>query len=115
VRGRILEGACGYHEFRVLRVDDSTERATFEVETVASGQLRPFFGWNRAKHAVLEAAILATRVAVLPIRGILEELERLAAPVKRTAGPDEAAAFALLRAHIHAAARRQGIEPETHR
>ena len=35
---------------------------------------REFFGFNRAKHAVLEAAILATRVELLPADEILSEL-----------------------------------------
>ena len=32
---------------------------------VDQGRLRDFFGFNRAKHAVIEAAILATRLSLL--------------------------------------------------
>lgn len=99
VRGQILTSACRYYEFRVLRIDDVDERASIEAETVAHGDLRPFFGWNRAKHAVLEAAILATRVGILPQAEIRAQIERLQPWVNKTGGPDEHAAFALLLEH----------------
>jgi hypothetical protein len=109
VRGRVLTGACRYYEFRVARLDDAEERTTIEVETVAMGRLRDFFGWNRAKHAVLEGAILATRVGILPIEEIIEGFERLIEPVRRTSGPAEAEAFELLRAYVEQAAKREGL------
>ena len=71
------------------------------AQVVDSGRLRDFFGFNRAKHAVVEAAILATRIGVLPDERILEELERLAVPVKKTAGPEEREAFQFLLQHVH--------------
>ena len=58
---------------------------------------RPFFGFNRAKHAVLEAAILATRIGILPDDEIRREMERLAIPVEKTAGQQERRAFEFLR------------------
>jgi hypothetical protein len=63
---------------------------------VHTGRLRDFFGWNRARHAVLEAAILATRVHMLPEADIREQLERLRIPLEKTAGPAETEAFAFL-------------------
>lgn len=104
VRGRVIVGACRYHEFRVVEIDDREDRASLRCETVASGTLRDWFGFNRAKHAVIEAAILATRVGILPIDDIAEALRRLAPPVAKTGGPDEFAAFALLVGHVRRAA-----------
>lgn len=104
VRGAILSGACRYREFRVIGLDDRRERVVIEAETVAEGRLRDFFGLNRAKHAVVEAAILATRTAWLPTAGILEDYARLAVLVEKTGGPAERAAFALLEAYVRAAA-----------
>ncbi len=100
VRGWVLAGACRYHEFRVLSCDDQAERARFEVEVVHTGRLRDFFGWNRAKHAVVEAAILATRTAFLPLDEIEAEYRKLAVTVEKTGGPGEHAAFAFLRQHL---------------
>ena len=65
-------------------------------ESVHTGRIRDFFGFNRAKHAVVEAAILATRVRLIPRDEILTEFARLKVPVDKTAGPREAEAFALL-------------------
>ena len=103
VAGRILAGACRYYEFRPIVVDDLDERTTVLVETVAEGRIRDFFGFNRAKHAVVEAAILATRTAFLPRDEILAELQKLSILVDKTGGPAEHEAFDLLREHVRLA------------
>lgn len=100
VAGRILGGACRFYEFRAVDVDDRADRARITVETVAEGRIRDFLGFNRARHAVLEAAILATRTAILPRAEILVELERLAVLVTKTGGPIEERAFRLLHEHV---------------
>jgi hypothetical protein len=100
VRGFVLSNACHYYEFRVLRIDDREERVTIEAETVHRGRRRDFFGFNRAKHAVVEAAILATRTAFLPAEHIAEELRRLAVMVEKTGGPEEHEAFRFLKAYV---------------
>jgi hypothetical protein len=111
VRGRILTGACRYYEFRVAELDDRDERTTIVVDTVAEGRLRDFFGLNRAKHAVVEAAILATRVAFLPIDEILADFRKLGVLVEKTGGSDEHAAFALLNEYVVNAAQSKNHEP----
>src|SRR5262245_20720040 len=73
ILGYVLCDACRWHEFVVRKIDDRDERATIETEVVHSGRRRDFFGFNRAKHAVLEAAILATRTAFLPLGDIAAE------------------------------------------
>src|SRR5690606_13311764 len=100
VKGAVLRSACRWYEFRVVSLDDSAERTRIEADVVHTGRLRDFFGFNRARHAVLEAAILATRIHLLPADEIREELARLAVPVEKTAGPAERQAFALLRDYV---------------
>ncbi len=112
VRGRILTGACRYYEFRVIELNDLEARTTIQAETVASGRLRDFFGLNRGKHAVVEAAILATRTDYLPMLEILADYRKLAILVEKTGGPAEHSAFEMLRDHVHAIARNQGIDPD---
>ena len=63
-------------------------------------RLRPDFGFNRAKHAVLEVAILATRIERLPRADILTEMERLTAVVEKTGGQEESEAFTFLAKYI---------------
>ncbi len=96
VRGWVLEDCCRYYEFRVLSRDAARERAELLAEVVGFGRVRDFFGFNRAKHAVVEAAILATRLHLLPHAEIEAEFRRLAVIVDKTGGPKEQQAFALL-------------------
>jgi hypothetical protein len=100
VRGQVLTDACRYAEFRVVSwawgAGGNADRATLEVEVLHIGRLRDFFGFNRARHAVLEAAILATRIALLPREHIEAEFARLAPLVDKTGGTRERQAFALL-------------------
>src|SRR5215470_15335538 len=51
--GRIIADACRWYAFQVVSLDDRQERTHIEAEVIASGVLREFFGFNRAKHAVL--------------------------------------------------------------
>jgi hypothetical protein len=108
IRGFVLSGACRYHEFRVRSIDDREERMRIECETVHTGRLRDFFGFNRAKHAVVEAAILATRTDYLPLQEIEAEFRKLRVLVDKTGGEQERAAFDFLAGYVAQAGTRQG-------
>jgi hypothetical protein len=110
VAGMILTDACRYYEFRVIELDDREERTSIIVETVAQGRQREFFGFNRAKHAVVEAAILATRTDWLPLEEMLLEFRKLAVLVDKTGGPKERAAYTLLHRHVREIARERGLD-----
>lgn len=112
VRGRVLVDACRYYEFRVVEIDDQADRTSIRTEALVEGRLRDFFGLNRAKHAVVEAAILATRTDFLPMDEILSEFRRLLVPVLKTGGPTEHEAFDLLDRHVRAVARARGLDPD---
>lgn len=100
VRGWILAGACRWYEFRVRAVDGREPRLRVEAEVLHAGRFRDFFGFNRARHAVVEAAILATRTALLPAELIAAELRRLRPLVDKTGGAAEHQAFDLLCEYI---------------
>ena len=104
VRGVVLEAACSWREVQVRSIDATPPRARIGTVVVHRGVRREFLGFNRARHAVLEAAILATRTHLLPPEQIAAELERLQTLVDKTAGPREREAMALLTQHIRAAA-----------
>lgn len=91
-----LQDTCRWYAFRVAAVDSSQQRVRFDCQVVSHGTVRDFLGFNRAKHAVIEAAILATRLHLLPPQEIDQELSRLRIIVEKTAGPREFAAFAVL-------------------
>jgi hypothetical protein len=100
VLGYVIGTACRYYEFRVVSLDDREERTRIEVQVVNKGTLREFLGFNRAKHAVVEAAILATRTHLLPLEEIAAEYRKLTVVVGKTGGDAEHAAFAFLQAHL---------------
>ena len=106
VRGFRLRDACRAYEFRVVSVDDSSERTTIETRVVHVERIRDFFGFHRARHAIVEAAILATRTEILPIDHILRQLDELRMLVDKTGGEKERRAFSLLREHVEAAGTR---------
>ncbi len=96
VRGFVLCEACRFYEFRVVSVDASEQRVKIEAEVVHTGTLREFFGFNRAKHAVVEAAILATRLHILPSAEVAAEFRKLRVIVEKTGGPAEHEAMTFL-------------------
>lgn len=110
VRGQVITTACRAYEFRVTAVDDREERARVDVEVLHRETFREFLGFNRAKHAVVEAAILASRLGIIESREILTALARLEAPVAKTGGPEERRAFEYLTAAVDRAL--QSREPE---
>lgn len=100
VNGNVIEAACRWYEFEVESLDDKEPRTSIKVRVVHRGHIRDFFGWNRAKHAVLEAAILATRVHLLAESEIQEQMDKFRIPVEKTAGPAEREAFDLLSRYV---------------
>jgi hypothetical protein len=103
IRGFVMVDACRYYEFTAASIDDSAERAVIEASVVHVGRVRDFFGFNRARHAVVEAAILATRLDFLPLAEVAAEFRKLRVIVGKTGGPDEHAAMDLLEAKLRAA------------
>ncbi len=101
IPGAVLQAACRWYEFEVESLDDREARVSIEARVVHAGRIRDFFGWNRAKHAVLEAAILATRVHLLEASEIQPQLDSLRVIVEKTAGPAEREAFLLLEDYVH--------------
>lgn len=96
VRAAVLEDACSYREVVVEMVDDAPERAEVHCRVVGSGRLRDFLGFNRGKHAVIEAAILATRLHLLGHERIEAAFREYDEIVKKTGGEQEREAMAYL-------------------
>jgi hypothetical protein len=99
----IIADACSWRGVRVEDIDDSGQRAHIRTSVVERGTSREFLGFNRARHAVLEASILASRSRRLPPEDIRAELARLQVIVDKTAGSNEREAMDLVLTHIDAA------------
>lgn len=100
VRGVVLADACSWRELEVAAIDSTPPRSRIETVVAHHGHQRDFIGFNRARHAVLETAIYATRVHMLPRDLLLGELDRLQVIVDKTAGPREFEAMSLLSDYI---------------
>jgi hypothetical protein len=100
VNGAVLQAACSWRELEVVTIDATPPRSRIDARVVHRGFTREFMGFNRAKHAVLEAAILATRTHLLPAEQIKEEYARLQIIVDKTAGPREQDAMTLLTQYV---------------
>jgi hypothetical protein len=96
VQGVVLTDGCSWRELTVRSIDSTPPRSRIEMSVVHRGVSREFIGFNRARHAVLEAAIHATRLHLLAPEFIDAEMARLQVIVDKTAGPDEQEAMALL-------------------
>jgi hypothetical protein len=107
VRGVVLEACCSWREVAVRAVDSTPPRSRIETSVVHRGVRREFIGFNRARGAVIEAAIYATRLHILPRDLIEAEMARLQVIVDKTAGADEREAMALLADHVRAAGDRR--------
>jgi hypothetical protein len=100
IDGAILADACSWREVTVEAIDTSGPRARVTTRVVATGAGREFLGFNRARHAVLEASIIASRAHLVPAAEIGAELARLQVLVDKTAGPREREAMELVRGHV---------------
>ena len=99
VAGWVVQGVCRAVEFRVEGQDLSGMRSCLSCRVMRRHEYRAMSGFNRAKHAVVEAAILASRRHMIQ-RGELESrLADLYPLVSKTGGSEELQAFALLRSY----------------
>ena len=98
--GWVLNLGCSYYALNVVEWDVSGPRAIAQCSLVHHVERRPFWGWNRAKHSILELAIVASRVRMLERSVIDEELKRHGIIIEKTAGARELAAWELLKTHL---------------
>ena len=102
IEGLVLTDACRYYELTVVEFDDRDERTRIVAEVLARECLRDFFGFNRARHAIVEASILATRLFLTGREPVLQEFERLQVIVDKTGGDREQQAMTELRRYAEA-------------
>ena len=89
IPGAVLSSALAHAELSVERVTEHPERPRFHCRVVHEANHAPFRGFNRAQAAVVEAAILVSRLHLLPMEKIEREVAYLRTAVEKTAGPRE--------------------------
>tara|TARA_R110002072_G_scaffold97995_3_gene215782 strand:- start:119 stop:694 length:576 start_codon:yes stop_codon:yes gene_type:complete len=95
-----LKGALSHLELGLEKIEDDELRPRFYCKQIVEMNHKPFQGFNRAQFAVLEAAILVSRLDMLPQEKIEQELEYLMIAIDKTAGEDEKIAWSWLMERI---------------
>jgi len=93
IEGRRLQAALSHVEIEVESCTDDKLRPRFRCREVYEEIHAPFLGFNRAKAAVLEAAILVSRLHMLPAEKIDTEIAYLQIAIDKTAGEEELEAW----------------------
>ena len=113
VGGWVLEAALGHYELSVERVEDGDgPRPRFYCHERHRASHGLFPGLNRAQAAVIEAAVLVSRLGMLSPEKIGRELEYLSIAVDKTAGPQERQAWGWLLARIEAHRQSHGADAD---
>ncbi|PWC37870.1 DUF447 domain-containing protein [Azospirillum sp. TSO35-2] len=88
-----LADCLAHEEITVVELLDDPVRPRFLCRTVHAAAHAPFRGFNRAQAAVIEAAILVSRLHLLPADKIAREIDYLSIAIAKTAGPPEREAW----------------------
>lgn len=102
VPGTYLEVAQSHWELEVVDVVEDDVRPKFRCKRVHVASHAPFAGLNRAQAAVIECAVLVSRLRMLPPEKIEAELKYLDIAISKTAGPIEGEAWGWLMERIDA-------------
>ncbi|MFL6714110.1 MAG: DUF447 domain-containing protein [Sulfurifustis sp.] len=100
VPGMRLANCLAHAEVRVERTVPDETRPQLYCRVVYEATHAPFRGFNRAQAAVVEAAILVSRLHLLPREKIEREMAYLAIAVEKTAGSREREAWSWLRERV---------------
>ena len=105
-----LASALAHSVLEVVSVQDDRVRPRLYCRVVKETMHAPFTGFNRAKAAVLELAILVSRLDMLPLEKIEAEIDYLKIAIDKTAGPEEEEAWLWLmqRVDSHLAGKQSG-------
>lgn len=96
VHGFRLEDTLAHKELKLIKVEDDELRPQLFLQVVHEAQHAPFQGFNRAQAAVIELAVLVSRLKRLPMEKIQQEMDYLRIAIEKTAGERELEAWSWL-------------------
>jgi uncharacterized protein len=103
-----LADSLAHSEVELIRVEEDVQRPRLYFREVHHAVHRAFEGFNRAQAAVIEAAILVSRLGMLPPAKITAEMAYLTIAVDKTAGTREREAWEWLQAAVESHLSRNG-------
>ena len=101
IKGGRLTECVSHWELKVDRVIEDDLRPRFLCKIVHQESHKAWGGFNRAEAAVLELAVLTTRLQMLPPEKVENELKYLEIAISKTAGPREQEAWGWLMEKIN--------------
>jgi uncharacterized protein len=104
-----LAGALAHAELAVERVTEDALRPRFHCRVLRVVNHAPFLGFNRAQAAVIEAAVLVSRLDMLPREKVEQEIAYLEIAITKTAGDAEREAWGWLMERVAARYARQAM------
>jgi len=96
VTGVRLQAALSHLELALAQVGDDPQRPRLRLTCVHAVTHAPFIGMNRAEAAVIEGAVLVSRLHMLTAEKIDAEMRYLQIAIDKTAGADAHEAWAWL-------------------
>lgn len=96
VHGFRLVDTLAHKELKLVKVEDDELRPQLFLEVVYEAQHASFQGFNRAQAAVIELAVLVSRLKRLPMEKIQQEMDYLRIAIDKTAGERELEAWSWL-------------------
>ena len=106
-----LAQALAHTEVELADVEDDVQRPRLICRPVIEALHRPFQGFNRAQAAVLELAILTSRLDRLPLDKVEREIQYLRIALDKTAGPREQQAWDWLMTRVTDNRQLRGAQP----
>lgn len=100
VPGIVFDGCCAWREIEVVSRSGSEEREELQCRVVHEGRRKDFLGFSRAANAVVEAAILATRLQLYDQKALKEELSRHRTVVEKTGDATQKRAFRMVEDYV---------------
>jgi hypothetical protein len=110
IPGQRLACALGHVELTLAERRDDAQRPVLLMARVHEAMHAPFIGFNRAQAAVIEGAVLVSRLHMLAAEKIDAEMEYLQIAIDKTAGEPEREAWGWLREAVqrHRAGLKEG-------
>ena len=102
IAGVRLANALGHVELALAERADDAQRPVLQMARVHEVRHAPFIGFNRAQAAVIEGAVLVSRLRMLPAGKVDAEMAYLQIAIDKTAGPEEREAWSWLREAVAA-------------
>lgn len=100
IQGEVFQDACSWIELAVDSMGGSEERAEFRCRILHRGRMKDFLGFCRASNAVIEAAILASRISINSKKDILCSLNNYMKIVDKTGSDKDKQAFRLVQDYV---------------